>query len=214
MTTAFKKARRENIQQLQIDFLALNGYPHHLTQAPEFAKMFQLYDPEFRPIARETYVAGISAKFDKMIEGIKRLIVKVRGEMVGVDKWLSILHDMWTSANNNGIMGSSFKLTDKEMYSHTIAAILKKHNITHSAAQVGETLAQVYEERYGVSAKKEVKKVGSDTTPSAANVSESLDGEQEDCEMHVVALVINYASGWSENRKTETVWEVRFSRRF
>ena len=44
----------------------------------------------------------------------------------------------------------------------------------------------------------------SDTTGSAHNVGASLDAIQNDCDMHVISLVLNYPLGWKDNTRTVT----------
>ena len=55
--TSIMKTRKELIREKQIRWLALNGLQHHITQSPEFAEMFYVYDPNFKPVERSTYKA-------------------------------------------------------------------------------------------------------------------------------------------------------------
>ena len=109
----------------------MNGYQHNITQVPEYAEMFKLYDPNFKPIARLSYIDGLAEMFCAMIEGIKNLTDECCRDMVDLDNWLSIIHDIWTSITTDGILGSSLKLTTKNMETYTIAAVLEKNNVSH-----------------------------------------------------------------------------------
>ena len=201
----FASQQRDKICQCQINWLVLNGYAHNITQPPEFAAMFHVYDPTFKPIARLTYVEGITAMFTKMIKGIKNLSDECRRDMGDLGNWLSIIHDIWTSLTTDGILGSSLKLTTRNMDTYTIAAVLEKNNVSHGAKDVAAQLQTAYQNRYNIDLIKEAGNVGGDTTPCAHNVGENLDAYQRDCEMHVIALIILYGSGWKENTKTVTV---------
>ncbi len=186
----------KHIQLLQIKFISFNGYQQNIIQVPKFAAMFQAYDPKFQPISCLTYVAGVSSLFLKMLKGIKSLVADARCDLGKLDNWLSICHDLWTSINTNGILGSSIKLTTSDMESHTIACTLKKHNDSHAAEHVAQCLQEVYEERFGIDLSKEAGFVASDTTPCAHNVGEKLGSIQNDYTMHITSLIINYSVGW------------------
>ena len=167
--------------------------------------MFHVYDPTFKPLARITYVEGITAMFNTMIKGVQNLSAECRRDMGDLGNWLSIVHDIWTSLTTDGILGSSLKLTTRNMETYKIAAVLEKNNVSHGASAVAAQLQKIYDSRYNIDLMKEAGNVGSDTTPCTHNVGENLDAYQRDCEMHVIALIILYASGWSENTKTVSV---------
>ena len=197
------KTQRELIRDKQIRWLAFNGLQHHITQSPEFAKMFYVFDPTFKPVARDTYLKGLSRIFQSMVSGITELSNSCRSDMSGMGNWLSVVHDIWTSITKNGILGSSIKLTTSAMETYTIATVLKKNNITHSAEPVASQLQTTYQDRYNIDLQKEAGNVTSDTTPSAHNVGACLDAYQRDCEMHVISLVLLYSLGWNENTQTQ-----------
>ena len=196
--------QRAELRKRQVRYLALNGYAHHMTQVPEFAEMFHVYDPNFRPIARETYINGLCALFRKMIDGITQLSEECRRDMGDMGNWLSIIQDIWTSINNDSIVGSSMKLMSKDMVAYTIAAVLDKNNVSHGAKEVAAQLQNIYLDRFKIDLETEAGFAASDTTGSAANVSKNIGAHQKGCELHIVALVLIYTLGWSENTKTIT----------
>ena len=200
----FKKTQKERIREKQIRWLSLNGLPHHITQSPEFAEMFHVYDRSFKPVARDTYLKGLSNIFLSMVSGITKLTDSCRCDMGELGNWLAVVHDIWTSITKNGIIGSSIKITTSDMDTHIIATVLRKNNVSHSAASVADQLQQTYQDRYNIDLRKEAGHVTSDTTGSAHNVGASLEAYQNDCDMHVVSLVINYSLGWNENTRTRT----------
>ncbi len=117
---------------------------------------------------------------------------------------MSMIHDLWTSINNHCIIGSSIKFTIDDILTHTIACFLLKQNTSHKAKDVADQLQHMYMERYEIDLKNDAAFVGSDTTPCACNVADEIGCTQNDCEMHVISLIISYAIGHKENYKTET----------
>mmetsp|Transcript_32277 Transcript_32277/g.67858 ORF Transcript_32277/g.67858 Transcript_32277/m.67858 type:complete len:853 (-) Transcript_32277:67-2625(-) len=198
----FIKQQKKAIIRLQARWLGLNGIPHHYTQVPEFAEMFRLFDKNFVPIARETFMKELEKLFKRMIQGIIKLVETNREELSGL-RWLSICHDMWNTLTMDGALGSSLKLTTKDMETYTIAAILEKNNVSHSAPDIGAQLQKTYMERFGIDLKKETNSCAADTCKAAANVAGVLEADGEDCEMHIVSLIMGYGLGVKENTKTK-----------
>ena len=161
--------------------------------------MFYVFDLNFKPVARETYLKGLRNTFLSMVSGITVLSNGCRCDMGGMGNWLSVVHDIWTSIANNGILGSSIKLTTSAMETYTTATVLKKNNLTHSAEPVANQLQLTYQDRYNIDLRKEAGNVTSDTTPSEHNVGACLDAYQRDCQMHVISPVLLYSLGWNEN---------------
>ncbi len=64
LNQASTKNRKEALVKGQVKFLVLNGYPHDLTQKPEFKELLQIIRPDFQPIARRTYVEGVRGMFN------------------------------------------------------------------------------------------------------------------------------------------------------
>ena len=124
--TSITKTRKELIREKQIRWLALNGLKHNITQSPEFAEMFYVYDLNLKPVERNTYQAGLFKMFLSMTNGITKLSNECRVEMHGLGNWLAVVQDIWTSVTKNGILGSSIRLTTKAMEALTIATVLAK----------------------------------------------------------------------------------------
>ena len=194
------KRSKKIMRELQARWLALNNIPHHYTQSPEFSAMFRVYDKTFVPIARETFMEELQNIFQRMIDGIKKLVDTNRIEL-RVGNWLAICHDMWNTITMDGALGSSIKLTTKRMETYTIAAILEKNNESHAAADVGEMMQMRYEERFGIDCVVDGGNIKSDTCKAASNVADVLEGKENDCEMHVVNLSMGYGLGVKENKK-------------
>lgn len=91
---SFAARQHAEICRRQIRWLGLNGLQHNLAQLPEFAEMCQLYDPQFKHVARLTYINSVAAMFQKMISGIKDLSNDCRRDLGAIENLLSISHDI------------------------------------------------------------------------------------------------------------------------
>ena len=98
--------------------------------------MFYVCDPNFKPVERSTYKAGLAKIFLSMTKGITKLANECRDEMHGLDNWLAVVQDIWTSVTKNGILGSSIWLITKDMDTFTIATVLATNNESHAAESV------------------------------------------------------------------------------
>ena len=80
--------------------------------------MFHLYDKNFKPIARQTYMDRMESHFDSMMGGVKKLMHENGQDFDGVS-WLTLGHDMWSTINMEGALGSCIRLTTKDAWKHT-----------------------------------------------------------------------------------------------
>ena len=115
-------------------------------------------------------------------------------------KFLCHTHDGWTDANHNGVIGTSLKIINDDMVCIPIATGLIHYNGPHKSEVVAAELDRFYMERYGIELSKICLYSASDTANGARKVSFFIDALQEDCEMHIGQLVIQYAIGHKENR--------------
>lgn len=201
LNAAFTKQTQERARLLQTAWVVMNNIPYNVLQAPEFRLFMQLYDPQFAPIAQSTFDKLRNDMFDSMNKDIKQLLIGNANQFGGLEH-LSLVHDMWTTSTNKGALGSSFKIIDKDFVPYVIAATLKELSTSHAAEDVAEALKQEFKDRFGVDLVGVTKYVASDTTPSAANVSKNLESEQNNCEMHVISLILGYGLGYKEYTKT------------
>lgn len=102
----------------------------------------------------------------------------------------------------DGAIGSSARVVTADMKCISVATCLIKNNDSHGAKLVANVLTEVYKDRFNVDLSKDVKSAGSDTASAACAVSTQLGVEQEDCEMHVVNLSVQYGLGVKENYET------------
>lgn len=140
----------------------------------------------------------------QMTAGITKLFDKIRADFAGGDgmKWLNISHDCWSTTIMDGAIGSSARVVTSDMKCISIATCLLKNNDSHGAKVVAGVLSDVYKSCYNVDVLKDVKSAGSDTASAARGVSAQLGVDQEDCEMHVVNLCVQYGLGVKENYET------------
>ena len=134
-----------------------------------------------------------------MYNGIRKLIHQQRKEFRGM-KFLCHTHDGWTDANHNGVIGTSLKIINHDMVCIPIAAGLIHYNEPHKSELVAAELNWFNMERYGIELSKICLYSASNTANGAKKVSFFIEAFQEDCEMHIGQLVIQYAIGHKENR--------------
>ncbi|KAI9992242.1 hypothetical protein PInf_017627 [Phytophthora infestans] len=72
-----------------------------------------------------------------------------------------------------------------------------------SASKVIES---AFKSRFNLDIRSLTRYTMSDTTPSAKNVADHIDTEQENCSMHLLNLCIGYGIGLKDNIQTTTVW--------
>lgn len=186
---SMSKARAEKSRVLQTEWLLLNHVPHNKIMNPEFLELMKFHDPTFLPVSNKTFRDLAEARFQKMIQKIKELLKQNREDLSPM-KWLSLCQDIWNSINNDGVLGSSLRLVNRDMELYTIATFLQKNNESHKAEDITKMLEEGYKERYGIDLKQEMAYGSSDTCAAAKKVSSELLAEQDDCEMHICQLVM------------------------
>lgn len=180
ITTSVYKLKSEEIRHRQARWLALNNLPHHITKSPEFKEMFLLYDEKFKPIAKQSFDRELEHMFEKMIVNIKALVKECQVDFGGM-RWLCFCQDLWSTMLMDGALGSSFKITTRDMQSYTIAALLVKNNLSHGSVHVADLMAEEFQKRYEIDLKTKGFDGGSDTANLAHAVSSIIRAEQDDC---------------------------------
>ena len=204
--------KKDTAKELQAKLLLLNNLPHSLLHLPEFKELMNLYDPQWTPIARETFVDLSTKMYNRMVKEVKNLLQECKGDMHG-EKFVSIVHDMWTSINKDGVLGSCVKFVDSDFNVYHIATLFEQHNGDHSAEAMAAVLEQKYKDQYNIVVRDDVVYITSDTASAAKNVADILEGLQDDCNMHVLSLILAYCSGQKENVSTSWVTESDGKRR-
>ena len=118
--------------------------PHHATQNPEYTAMFRILDLNFKAISKDCFEKESNKLFQKMVTSVSALIKTSIDDYKGEISSLSIVHDMWTTMNNEAALGGSVKFTTKEMNTYTIAALLDKNNARRLPKGMALMLRQKY----------------------------------------------------------------------
>ena len=189
--------------EAQAKLLLFNNLPYEFLQYPELKDWLRQYDPNWTPISKKTFTKITQEKYDNMLNSIAKLLQGSKTDMHG-EAFVSIAHDLYTSLNKDGVLGSCVKFIDSEFNVYHIATLFEQHNGSHGASEVAEVLRKKYKDVFNIIVKDDVVYVTSDTTPCAQNVAELLEGLQDDCDMHVLSLILAYAAGLKEN--TVTRW--------
>ncbi|KAG1686484.1 hypothetical protein DVH05_006524 [Phytophthora capsici] len=87
-----------------------------------------------------------------------------------------------------------------------IAVLACVKNDGHNAPGVAKVIESACKARFNLDIRGMTRFTMSDTTPSAKNVADHIDAEQESCSMHHLNLCIGYEIGLKDNIQTTTVW--------
>ncbi|KAI9997735.1 hypothetical protein PInf_001666 [Phytophthora infestans] len=79
-------------------------------------------------------------------------------------------------------------------------------NDGHNAPAVAKVIESAFKSRFNLDIRSLTRYTMSDTTPSAKNVADHIDTEQENCSMHLLNLCIGNGIGLKDNIQTTTVW--------
>jgi hypothetical protein len=149
----------------------------------------------------DTFLDLLNKEFDDFVGKVVNLLDMEKNNSHDVSV-ISVCHGMWTTINNDNVLGSSVRPIAKNFDLLQIACLLTKNNITHGTEWNAITLQEEYLNHYGVELSEEVKYMTSDTTSAArADSGHVKDMDQVDCKMHVVKLALLYAIGLRENVK-------------
>jgi hypothetical protein len=159
----------------------------------------------FAPMARDTFGLYLDREFNIFVDAVMKMLLQAMEELHGL-RFLQFVHDMWTSAGNNNLLGSCLCFVDSNFTRQIIPAFLVVNNVSHGAEFNAHTLKNIYQTRFKVNLAECTRFVTSDTTSAARAVSHFIDGsEQVDCEMHILNLVLLYGIGLRDNVKTQKV---------
>ncbi|KAG6951233.1 hypothetical protein JG687_00013743, partial [Phytophthora cactorum] len=121
-------------------------------------------------------------------------------------KFLNLIHDIWTSCGKDSIVGASIAVIDGLCRFGFIAMVATVKNDGHNAPLVATMIDNGFRAKYNLDNTSRTRFTMSDTTPSAKNVADHIDTEQEDCSMYLLNLCIGYGIGLKDNIQTLTVW--------
>ena len=86
----------------------------------------------------------------------------------------------------------------------TIATVLATSNESRAVKTAAEQLQTIFQERHQIDLKRETGTMASDTTPSSHIVGACMDAYPQDCQMHVLSLILCSSLGWNKNTRTTT----------
>eukprot|EP00644_Phytophthora_capsici_P016027 jgi/Phyca11/17483/fgenesh1_pg.PHYCAscaffold_28_\ len=83
-----------------------------------------------------------------------------------------------------------------------IVVLATVKNDGHNAPLMAKVIESGFKAKYDIDIRAMTRFTMSDTTPSARNVADHIDSEQEDCSMHLLNLCIGYGIGLKDNIQT------------
>ena len=103
----------------------------------------------FVPMARDTFGSYLDREFSIFVDAVVKLLLQAIDELHGL-RFLQVVHDMWTSAGNNNILGSCLCFVDSNFNRQIIPAFLVVNNTSHAAEFNADTLRTIYHTRFKV----------------------------------------------------------------
>ena len=104
----------------------------------------------FAPMSRDTFAMYLEREFSIFVDAVVKMLLQAMKELHGL-RFLQVLHDMWTSAGNNNVLGSCLCFVDSNFNWQIIPAFLVVNNTTHGAEFNADTLKTIYQKRFKVS---------------------------------------------------------------
>lgn len=200
----FEQRSEKHNQLIMAQWLIYDNKPYHTVTSKYFRAMFETRPGRtFTPMSPKTFQQFLDREFDCFTEKVTNLLLKAKEELPG-HRFVQVIHDMWTSAGTDNILGSCLSFVDSNFKRHIIPAFLLLNNKTHAGEWNATLLKEKYLERFQIGIDDLARYVTSDTTSAARAVSNHIEGtEQVDCEMHILNLILLYGIGLRDNFKTE-----------
>lgn len=129
-------------------------------------------------------------------------------ERVFGEKFLNVIHDIWTNKEKSSVVGASVAFIDRHWRFRYIVLMAFMKNDGHPAAEVAKLIRDRTASLYAVDLPSMMKFTVSDTTTSARVVAKHFAGaQQEDCCMHLLNLCINYGIELKENKTAVEIYD-------
>jgi hypothetical protein len=152
-------------------------------------------------------------RHDQLLNGQFQLFSELVGALLASEyeqasqlKFLNLVHDIWTSSGKDSIVGASVAFIDSSWRFRFIAMLATVKNDGQNAPLVAKVIESGFKGKYDIDIGSMTHFTMSDTTPSAKNVADHIDTEQEDCCMHLLSLCIGYGLGLKDNIQTVSLW--------
>jgi hypothetical protein len=199
----------ELINAVVFRWLVEDGLPFHAATTAAFARMMRTAsnNPSMAMLCRDRYNQFLDGEFSLFTKFVSRLLKEESSFALGY-RFLTVIHDIWTSKNKDSIIGASVSFIDHEWRFRNVALLAEVKNDGQSAAAVARSIKERFTARYKMDVIALAKYTASDTANAARKVSEYFeDSEQADCSMHVLNLCIGYGLGMKEKTKTTSLYD-------
>ncbi|OWY98332.1 hypothetical protein PHMEG_00030928 [Phytophthora megakarya] len=162
-------------------------------------------NPEFPLLSRDRH--------DHLLQGPFQLFCDLVGDLMTSEyekachlQYLNLIHDIWTSCGKDSIVAASGAFIDNSWRFRFIAMLVTVKNDDHNPPLVAKVIECGFKAKYNIDIRAMARFTMSDTTPSARNVADHIDTEQEDCSMYLLNLCVGYGVGVKDNIQTNSVW--------
>ncbi|EEY57368.1 uncharacterized protein PITG_11219 [Phytophthora infestans T30-4] len=203
----FFRVSEKTLNVLVSKLLISQGLPYTLCESAAFKDLIRAAtgNPAFQVLGRDRH--------DRLLNGHFQLFCELVGESLSTEyekacnmTFLNLIHDIWTSCGKDNIVGASVAFIDSLWRFCFIAVLVCVKNDGHNAPAVAKVIESAFKSRFNLDIRSLTRYTMSDTTPSAKNVADHIDTEQDNCSMHLLNLCIGYGIGLKDNIQTTTVW--------
>ncbi|KAG1685732.1 hypothetical protein DVH05_008925 [Phytophthora capsici] len=194
----FFGASEKTINVLISKFLISQGLPCMVCASSPFKDIIcaATGNASFRVLGRDRHDRLLNGQFQLFCELVGTLLSS-EFEIAGRLKFLNLLHDIWTSCGKESIVGASIAFIDSAWRFRFIALLACVKSDGHNALSVAKVIESGIKSRYNLDIRAMTRFTMSDTTPSARNVADHINTEQESCSMHLLNLC-TWLRNWIE----------------
>ncbi|OWZ04495.1 hypothetical protein PHMEG_00023591 [Phytophthora megakarya] len=161
-------------------------------------------NPEFPLLSRDRH--------DPLLQGPFQLFCHLVGDLLTSEyekayhlQYLNLIHDIWTSCGKDSIVAASGAFIDNSWRFRFIAMLVTVKNDDNNPPLVAKVIECGFKAKFNIDIRAMARFTMSNTTPSARNVADHIDTEQEDCSMHLLNLWVGYGVGMKANKQTAVV---------
>ncbi|KAG1695049.1 hypothetical protein DVH05_020977 [Phytophthora capsici] len=203
----FFKASERTLHVLISKWLITQGIPFPACRSAPFQDMMRAAtgDPAFSMLSRDRHDRLLQEQFQLFCDLVENLLSSEYKNACHL-QYLNLMHDIWTSCGKDSIVGASVAFIDTSWRFRFIATLATVKNDGHNAPLVAKVIESGFKAKYDIDIRAMTRFTMSDTTPSARNVADHIESEQEDCSMHLLNLCIGYGLGVKDNIQTNSVW--------
>ena len=138
-TNCFQRSTEKGVQLAMARWIIYKSKPLNAIYSDLFKAMFEsMIGKRFAPMARDTFGLYLDREFNIFVDAVMKMLLQAMDKMYGLC-FLQVVHDMWTSAGNNNLLGSCLCFVDSNFTRHIIPTFLVVNNVSQGAQYNADT---------------------------------------------------------------------------